>query len=78
MAQAREPLQADDSGSEVPGVVALGVEGGLRLAGRKAAPPIPRAEPGPGCGAWLVLAAGVFCEWDMKAAWRRGSEVTGP
>lgn len=42
----------DESGSEVPGVGALGAVGGLKgvALGRKAAPPVPRAGPGAPCG----------------------------
>lgn len=45
-------MRVDDSGSAVPGVVALGVVGGLRgvASVRKAAPPVPRAGPGAPCG----------------------------
>lgn len=61
-------MRVDDSGSAVPGVVALGVVGGLRgvASVRKAAPPVPRAGPGAPCGR-LPGSHGIFGGWGLKA-----------
>lgn len=63
-----QPMWVDDSGSAVPGVVALGVVGGLKgvASVRKAAPPVPRAGPGAPCGC-LPGSHGIFGGWGLKA-----------